>query len=341
MQERDKIETTSKNTKRILITGASGFIGSFMVDEAIKRGYEVWAGVRKSSNKTHLTSSEVHFIDLDYINVEKLAQQVSEFDYIIHCAGLTKSVRITEFEQINHQHSVNLLDALRLSGAKLTKFIQMSSLSVMGRGDEINFTPFEPSDAPHPNTAYGKSKLQFDDYLEQNANVPYIILRPTGVYGPRERDYLMMIKSIKQGLNIKAGFTTQQLTFIYIQDLVDLAFAALESNIKRGTYLLSDGRTYSDTQYTQLIKKLLPQKHTINIRVPLFLLKTISHIAYFLSKITNRPATLNPDKYKIMKQRNWKCSIKEATDDFGFSPKYDLEAGLRATIEWYKKNNWI
>lgn len=325
----------------ILITGASGFIGSFMVETALALGYKVWAGVRKGSNLSSLPKEGIQLIDLNYQNINILAQQIKGIDCVIHCAGLTKSLHASDFDKVNYQYAVNLCEAIKLAGCKVKKLIQISSLSVMGEGDEISFTPFEPNDKPQPNTHYGKSKLQFESYLTNQKDIPYIILRPTGVYGPREKDYLMMLQSIQKGWNIKAGLTPQQLTFIYIQDLVDVAFLALESRIENDIYLISDGNTYTDDEYTDIIRKLLNKRKTINIRIPLCLLKTISYISAWIALIIRKPATLNPDKYKIMKQRNWKCNINNTISDLDFQPKYNLHQGLKASIEWYKENGWL
>lgn len=329
------------STKNILITGASGFIGSFMTDEALLRGYKVWAGVRKTSNREFLQDKRVEFIDLDYSNSKALSQQIKHIHYVIHCAGITKSIHKADFDEVNYEHSVNLIEALKQSGSSLKKFIQMSSLSVMGIGDEIGFTPFEPTDTPRPNTAYGRSKRKIEEHLEKTKGIPYIIMRPTGVYGPRERDYLMMLQSIKMGIDAKAGFTPQQLTFVYIQDLVDATFSALESSLVSKSYFVSDGNTYTDEEYTQIIKELLNKKKTINIRVPLFLLKMISVGGSLFSQITNKPSTLNTDKYKIMQQRNWRCNINTTIEELNFHPKYNLHEGLSNTIDWYEANGWL
>lgn len=328
-------------TKNILITGASGFIGSFMVETAINRGYKVWAGIRKDSSKEFLPQDGIFFVELDYLNIEKLANQLQNIDYIIHCAGITKSKKSEDFDRVNFQYAVNLCEAIKLTEGRLKKFVQISSLSVMDIGDESNISSFSSTDTPKPNTHYGRSKLKFEQYLQSQQKVPYIILRPTGVYGPRETDYLMMLKSIKKGINIKAGFTPQQLTFIYIQDLVDVAFSALESQIENETYLVSDGNTYTDEEYTAIIKELLPKRRTINIRIPLCLLKAVSYISWGFSFLRRKPSTLNPDKYKIMKQRNWKCNIDKTISDLGFEPKYNLHQGLKASISWYRANGWL
>ena len=318
--------------KKILITGASGFIGSFLVDEAIKKGWQTWAGIRKSSNKEYLTNPEIQFIDLNFSNPEQLSKQITEnaenngkWDYIIHNAGVTKCLNPDDFEKVNYSFTKNFVEALQKTGNIPEKFILMSSLSAY----------------PEPNTAYGKSKQKAEQFLQKQNEFPHIILRPTGVYGPREKDYFLMIKSIKAGFDLTAGFEPQKLTFIYVKDLVKTAFSALESSLSGKTYFVADGNVHTDKEYTEIVKKVLGKKFVIRIKVPLFILKIISIIAEDFSKLTKKPSTLNRDKFKIMKQRNWTCDIQPLTKDLGFKADYDLEQGMQECIEWYKENNWI
>lgn len=334
--------------KKILITGASGFIGSFLVEKALEKGYEVWAGIRKSSSREYLQDSRIRFIDLQFGNKEQLTVQLNEFssqhgkfDYIIHNAGVTKCLNPKDFDKVNFEYTANFIDALTEAESIPEKFVLMSSLSAFGTGDEKNYTPIKLTDTPNPNTAYGISKLKAEQYLQTKTNFPYIILRPTGVYGPREKDYFLMVKTVKSGLDVGAGFKPQHLTFIYVKDLVDAAFLGLESEIKNRAYFVADGDVYTDKEYTQLVKEAIGKKRVISLKVPLWLLKVVSIIAEDISKLSKKPSTLNRDKYKIMKQRNWECDITPLINDLGFSAKYNLQKGLKESIEWYYKNGWL
>lgn len=332
----------------IIITGASGFIGGFLVEKALASGYKTWAGVRKNSNLDYLKDERIKFIDLELSNKSKLTDQFVDFvakngpiDYIIHNAGVTKCLNEADFDRVNYQYTVNLVDALIEINCIPKKFILMSSLSAFGIGDEENYTPIKLTDQPRPNTAYGISKLKAEQYLQNTVDFPYIILRPTGVYGPREKDYYLMLKTVKSGLDVGAGFKPQHLTFIYVKDLVDVAFLALESSISNRSYFVADGDVYTDREYTSLIKKILGKKWVISLKVPLGVLNVISSIAEDFSKITKKPSTLNRDKFKIMKQRNWECDIKPLVEDLNFVPKYNLQKGLEESMDWYKNNGWL
>lgn len=334
--------------KKIIITGASGFIGSFLVEKALEKGFQTWAGVRESSSREYLKNNDILFVDLNFANKEKLVTQLSEFkalfgsvDYVIHNAGVTKCLDASDFDRINYQYTVNLVEALKEADCVPEKFVLMSSLSSYGLGDEVNYTPIKLTDTPNPNTAYGLSKLKAEQYLKSQTNVPYMILCPTGVYGPREKDYFMMLKTVKSGLDVGAGFRPQHLTFIYVKDLVDAAFLALESPLTNKAYFVADGDVYTDKEYTALIKKTLGKSFVLSIKVPLFVLKVISVVAEGISTLTKKPSTLNRDKFKIMKQRNWECDIDPLKKDLGFSARYNLEAGLNESVAWYREKGWL
>ena len=216
---------------RILITGASGFIGSFIVEEALKRGFETWAAVRKSSSREYLQDERIHFIELNLSSKQQLVEQLKphQFDYVVHAAGVTKCLNKQDFRRINFEGTKNLADALIELQMPLKRFVFVSSLSIFGAiREQQPYEEIREGDTPQPNTEYGRSKLAAEKYLDSlGARIPYIILRPTGVYGPREKDYFIMAKSIQQHSDFAVGYKRQDITFVYVEDVVQAVFLAL------------------------------------------------------------------------------------------------------------------
>jgi nucleoside-diphosphate-sugar epimerase len=333
---------------KILITGAAGFIGSFMVEEAIKQKFDTYAGIRASSNRQYLSDERIKFIDLKYGDKKRLMEQLTElkkrvgkFDYIIHGMGVTKCKNKNDFDRINYGYTKNFVEALLESDSVPDKFVYISSLSAWGPGDSKTGQPIMLSDEPKPDTLYGASKLKAERFIASLHGFPYIFLRPTGVYGPRERDYFVFNKTVSRSIEPAMGFQTQHLTFIYVRDLVALTFLACRSNIVRKGYFVSDGKEYTDKEYAAIVKKHLGRQHTLKLRVPLFLVKSIS---YFLDTVCGwfgQTPTLNKDKYKILRVMNWKCETKPLEDDFDFKAEYDLDKGTAEAIKWYKQEKWL
>ena len=330
--------------KKILVTGASGFIGSFIVEEALKRGFETWAAVRKGSSRRYLQDSRIRFIELDLDDPDGLRGRLAGigFDYVVHAAGATKCLDAADFFRINTQGTKHLAAAVAATCPGLKRFVFISSLSVLGPVRETApYTDMTAADTPRPDTAYGRSKLEAERALDGMQGFPFIVLRPTGVYGPREKDYFMMAESIKRHVDFAAGLRPQDLTFIYVKDLVGAVFLALERGNIGSRYLLSDGRVYSSRAFSDLIRRELGNPWLLRIKAPLWLLRVITAAGEGVGRLTGRLTALNNDKYKIMRQRNWRCDIRPAVAELGFSPRYGLAEGVHEAVEWYKENKWI
>ena len=185
------------------------------------------------------------------------------------------------------------------------------------------------------------SKLKTELYLQSIPGFPYVIYRPTGVYGPREKDYYLMAKSIRQHTDFSVGFCRQDLTFVYVKDIVQAVFLGIEKQVSRRAYFLADGKVYSSRAFSDLIRKELGNPFVLHLKCPLIVLKVISLFAEFIATRSGRSSTLNSDKYKIMKQRNWQCDISPVMKELGYVPEYDLEKGVRETVAWYKNEGWL
>ena len=337
-----------KDMDSILVTGASGFIGSFIVEEALRKGYTTWAAIRKSSSRQYLQNPAIHFIELDYTHPDILQKQLKEhvskhgaFTYIVHCAGVTKCADKKDFDRINFQQTKNFVEALIAADLVPKLFVFISTLSVFGPIHEKDYQPITEQDKPQPNTAYGKSKLKTELFLENLTNFPYLILRPTGVYGPREKDYFMMAKSIQQHIDFSVGFKRQDITFVYVKDVVQAIFLGIEKGISQRAFLLSDGKVYQSRTFSNLIIRELKASKVLRICAPLWVLKIVSILSEQWAKLRHTTSTLNTDKYRIMKQRNWRCDITPAVNELGYAPQYQLDKGVKETIAWYKEEGWL
>ncbi len=359
--------------ERVLVTGASGFIGSFIVSEGLNLGYEMWAGMRGSSSRAYLQDERIRFAELNLGDKTVLKPQLealkaqmggAKWDYVVHAAGATKCLRIEDFYRTNTHGTANLIEALQEMDMVPKCFVFISSLSVFGairekaikpkckgygKGTEISeeesiYNPILLSDTPKPNTAYGQSKLSAESYLTKldPKTFPYVILRPTGVYGPREKDYFVMAQSIAKHTDVAVGYQPQELTFVYVDDVVQAVFKSMKAPAAVGKgYFLSDGRIYNSVRFSDLIKQELGNPWLLRMTLPKWVLKAVCFVGGHIGRWMGKLIVLNEDKYNILSQRNWRCDIEPARHDFGYAPQWNLERGVKAAIRWYKQAGWL
>lgn len=334
--------------KRILVTGAGGFIGGFIVEEALRRGYETWAAVRSTTSRRFLTDERIRFLVLDFSDDEAFRQTMRQavetggrWDYVVHNLGATKAANYQEFSNVNFGYMKLLVDTLCQLDAVPDVFLLMSSLSVMGPADDVDYRPFSSTDIPQPNTRYGMSKGKAETYLSMVPKFPYTIFRCTGVYGPHERDYYLMMKSIKRGFDFSVGFKKQMLTFLYVKDLAVAVMQALDAGPKRRAYFVSEDRAYSQKEFRQIVKRELHKSCVVPVVCPKWVVRLVCAVGNLYSKATGRAVLFNNDKYKILIQRNWTCDVSDTRRDLGFNPRYSLEQGIHETVEWYKSAGWL
>ncbi len=324
---------------RLLVIGAGGFIGGFIAEEGLRRGMDVTVAVRKSTSRRYLTDPRLHFLVLDYDDPTSLTatfERSTPWDYVIYNLGATKAVNYGDFKRVNFEYLRRICEVLKSTGRAPRRLLFMSSLSAIGPGDEKNYTPLDANTVPTPNTRYGQSKIMAEQYLEHMAGIPYIIFRPTGVYGPHEQDYLMMVKCIDSHFDFGVGFRRQMLTFIYVEDLVRAMFDALESGVENRTYIISEPRAYTQKEFRAIVADALGKKWVIPVRLPLWAAWVASAAAEKIARWQMKASTLNTDKFRIMRQRNWNADISPAVDEFGFNPQVDLREGIRRTVEAYR-----
>ncbi|MBE0648876.1 MAG: NAD(P)-dependent oxidoreductase [Bacteroidales bacterium] len=327
-----------REAKSVLITGASGFIGSHLVEEGLRRGYEVYAAIRKSSSRRYLTDSRIRFLEFDYHTPEALDRQLSSlreegvrFDFIVHNAGVTKARSRNEFDLINHLYTRSLVESLERNGMVPDKFVFISSLAAIGPGNPETMQPVSDDTPPHPVESYGLSKRAAEVFLQSTADFPFLILRPTGVYGPRETDYQVVYRNLGKGFEFYAGSSGQRVSFLYIADLVRVIYQAIESDFSRKTWVVSDGSNYTVKEFSARVKQILGKK-TIPVVVPLPVVHFLASILDAACRPFGKMPLLNRDKVAIMGSMNWQCDPSGIMNDLGFSPRYSLEEGLKETL---------
>ncbi len=333
--------------QKVLITGASGFIGSFLVEEALRQGFDVYAGVRQTSSREYLRDERVKFFELDLFSEPSLQKQFSGFikesggfDYVIHNAGITYAKTVDDFIKVNYDCTRNLTSALQASAMPLKKFVLISSLAVFGPGDGSTYRPIEISDIRQPISAYAKSKLMAEQHVKSLPAFPYLILNPTAVYGPRDKDFLELVKMISSGLEFYIGYNRQMISLVYVKDLARVVVLAMKSPKISHSYLISDGAEYDKEYLSDVLKKIL-NKRTVQLRMPAVPLRwIIAFIEKIYSVFAKRPF-LNVEKLNEISSANWLCQSAEIWNDVKSSPEFGLEKGMEETCSWYKENGWI
>jgi len=333
--------------RSVLITGASGFIGSHLVEEGLKRGYLVFAGIRRTSSRQYLPDPRIQFLELDLASPDKLTRELAHckangirFDYIVHNAGITRARQKDDFHLVNYLFTTYLVSALRELQLIPGKFLLISSLASYGPGDPISMIPVSEEKKPAPIDAYGKSKQEAERFLRTQADFPYLILCPTGVYGPREKDYYQFFRLIQNGFAPYIGTRKQRISFIYIQDLARLVFDALESEFSGKTWVVSDGSSYSASDFSEIIKTVLHQK-TLSFTIPVQIIESLAVMQEILYAPFGKIPLLNREKVLILGSANWQCDPSSVFRDLDFKPEYNLRKGVEETVSWYRDQGWL
>ncbi|MBF0553942.1 MAG: NAD(P)-dependent oxidoreductase [Nitrospirae bacterium] len=316
-----------------LVTGGTGFIGSHLVEELIRRGYNVSCLVRNTSRLSWLEGFPVTLIQGDCRAVEPLRDCPGDFDYIFHLAGITKTSSAEEFYCTNSKGTANFIETVRHNN-KIKRFVYLSTLAAAGPcRDEV---PANISAIPQPVSDYGKSKLEAEQcVLKCKDNIPVTIIRPPAVYGPRDKDMYVIFKMIYHGVFPYWG--ESYYSMIYVEDLVRAVIDSVNTDKTIGkTYYLSDLNIYSSCDIANAIAEEL-NCHYLKVRVPKFLMHPIASISEKILK----HSIINSDKIRELNYTHWTCNSGDAMKDLGFDPKVCLKEGIKWTANWYKIHKWL
>ncbi len=325
---------------KVLITGATGFVGSHLSELLIRKGYEVRALVRRSSNMQWIRDLNLECVYGSLDDPDSLKNAVKDVDYVFHVAGVTKAADAITYVKGNYEGTRNLVQAVLNRGKSVKRFVLVSSQAAAGPGSSIE--PIDEEASPRPLTDYGHSKLMAENYVRSMADrLPVTIVRPPAVFGPRDTDVLDFFKTVKLGLIPRIGGSDKYVSLIYVKDLVrGIWLAGTRAKAIGKTYFIANPRPYSWTQMAELALKIFNKKG-IPIRIPVLLLKGVALVSESWAQFSGKTTILNRQKVIEMKQNFWVCSPRRAKQDLRFEAKYSLEDSFKETIDWYKEKGWL
>ena len=319
--------------KRVLITGANGFVGVHLVRVFLENNYDVFSAVRASSSIERLQTLPSNIVSVDYSSAETIAQSLKPhgpFDHVVHNAGVTEAIDMQAYRKGNVELTENLIEGVSKEDLLRGNFIYISSLAARGPG-------YQGSDAPISD--YGNSKYEAEQVVKKQI-LPYVIIRPTAVYGSGDAAFLELVKLVKAGLGLSIGSRSARLTFIHGADLAELIFEGKDHGGK--TFYGHDGGVYTQKELVNTIKRNLSKGFILPIHIPTGLVKAVSYsVNWVYNKILRKSWHYNPPKIRELTATDW--TIHEHPDQklLNFAPKYSLDKGFSEAIDFYKKENWL
>ncbi len=319
---------------RAFVTGATGFIGSHLVEFLLKEGFDVACLIRNSSIVRHIEGLNAKLIEGDCCNANSLCKEINSCDYIFHIAGLTKAINEKDFYHINVLGTETLLKAVLKNGHRIKRFFYLSSLAATG--PSLNGSPLNEDCIPNPVSIYGKSKYEAEKLVYSYKNdIPVTIIRPPAVYGPRDKDMLMFFKMVKKGFVPYWGESFY--SFIYVEDLVNgIIQSTLRKEAEGMVFFISDGSIYTSDEIIDAISEALDKK-PFKVSIPNFMVPFIGAIANLKQKAN----IINKDKLQELRFKNWTCDSTKIVRMINFAPKVKMKEGAKWTADWYRIHKWL
>ncbi|TSA26987.1 NAD-dependent epimerase/dehydratase family protein [bacterium] len=323
--------------KKVLVTGANGFVGSNLVRALLENGYEVTCMVRRTSNLSSIENLPVTFKYADYNSISSLQEACKGQDIIFHIAAKVREINEKRYFDANVEVTRNLLESIK--GSNIEKFVFLSTQAAAGPADGL--IPKTENCDCNPVSYYGKSKLEAERVVREECPVPWVIIRPPSVYGPYDKDFLQYFELVNKHLAPLAGFKKKYFSLVYVEDLVQMIILASENeHANNEIFFAGDGNIYLLENFIDAVKKAM-NKNAINLHIPIFLSYILAAFNECMKYFTKKQATINLQKVKEMKQCYWLCSIEKAQNMLNYKPHFSLKEGVSETYQWYKEHRWL
>jgi 2-alkyl-3-oxoalkanoate reductase len=325
----------------VLVTGASGFLGSHVAEQLSLRGRAVRALVRRSSNTKFL--STLPGLELAYGSVEDEAsveQAMNGVQAVIHVAGLVKARSSREFYAVNTGGTQNVVQAAKATGVR--RLVLVSSQAV-GGPSEKGGEPVRVGTETAPITDYGRSKLAAEwAVLEAKDHVHSVIVRPPAIYGPRDGEVLVFFKAVQSGVLPLTNPLDAVYSMIYGPDCAEACILALDAPVPSGSkYFVDDGEPISFAEMIRLVEEAVGKKAWLRVPLPSGLVRAAARVVETYGKVTDSAVMLTVDKCNELHASSWVCDGRQAQLELGFRPKVRFREGVQLTAKWYRENGWL
>lgn len=326
--------------RKVLVTGASGFIGGHVVHALRSQGIAVRCLVRKTSRLAFIEALAPELAFGDVTQPETLVRAIEGVDTVVHCAGLTKAASRAEFLRINQFGSSNLYAVCKAQRHAIRKIVHLSSLAALG--PSIDGKPVAEESLPRPVSDYGESKLAGQRAAESCMDaLPISIVIPPAVYGPYDADFLVYFRFVARGIIPLIGRSTRYLSLIYAKDLARAVVAILVSDQTTGkSYIVDDGNIHTWTGMAKAIGEAMA-KTPRALHVPVAAARGFGVLGDLYAKITGKTCLISSQKLRELLATSWTCSSRRICAELGFQPQYPLERGIKETLAWYRQNEWL
>lgn len=316
----------------VAITGATGFIGWNLCEAFRDAGSRVRALVRLGNTKPIPAGVEAFEAALDSAS---LARGVERFDVFVHAAGLTRARTSSEFERVNVAGTRAAVDAANAAGVRL---VHISSQAAIGEGTVAR--PAREDDPPRPLTAYGRSKLAAEEAVRAGAQVPWVILRPTSVYGPRDRQFLPLFRLASRGVLLQAMNPATPLTFIHVGDLArGVLLAAKNDRAANQALFLGHPTPLTAGELLEVLAGSF-NRASRTVRLPGAVVAAAA-LGGELLWLAGRQPLVDLSRLAELRAEGFVCSVDRARDLLGFSASVPLAEGIAQTARWYRDRGWI
>ncbi len=325
-----------------LVTGASGFVGSHLAEGLARRKIKVKLLVRKTSRLPFPTNSQMELCYGDVTDLESVRKAMKGVKVAYHLAGILRGADFSAYQAVNAEGTRNVCQAAA-DEKGFRRLVYVSSLSAAGPSPldkEIDET--FPC---HPVSFYGQTKRMGEEIvLSYRGKYEVSILRPGAVYGPRETDIFEYFKMVRQGLVVNGGDGAQRVSFVYVADLVEAILLAGSSPKAKGQiFFVSDGKSLNWNELSAYIGQILKKSYK-SFNVPLGIVRIVAAVGDGVARFTGKsflPPIVSVDKLKEAGEPGWVCSNQKIRKRLGFKPRYDMEKGLKNTVQFYLTAGWL